>query len=313
MAKGHYIPQTFLRNFTDKTFEKELTWQILKNKENEIKSVPIDNICQKSNLYIVNSFDKQEDKEFIEKIIYSKNIESEYNASYKLLINPDKIDVSKDEKELILISILSLYYRHYDNLENKNRIDEKEINYISQYLIERGKETKFANGNLSLDFKNKDEIISKIKKINKEDFAISHFAKTLDLIKKRLNDSISVIKLPNNFSLVSSDRPFYFNDYFGFLSFCLPIDNNHLVLISPIELYDTKINRITYESDDLCTVIELINNEIQYRLSRNIIIAENKDILEGILLKRKDYGLDNISNETIDFSSILNQRNEHGY
>lgn len=312
MAKGHYIPQTYLRRFLDKSLDSEQTWQIVKTKNCKIISVPISNICQKSNLYISKAFDNKDDNEFIEKVVYSKNIEPDYNDAYKLLVNPQKNTLTHDERELIMISILSMYYRHFDNLSKKDIIDESDIKAISEFLLAKGKKTEYGNENLNLDFKNPSEIIRKVKDANKENFIIDHLRKSLELIKQRLNDSICVVRLKDEFSLISSDRPFYFNNYFGFLSFCLPIDKNHLVLISPID-NDGSITRLDYVDDDLNTVIELINNEIEFRLSKSIVISENEKVLQDYLNKRKEFGLDSVENDNIDFKSIMIDKKNFGY
>lgn len=312
MAKGHYIPQTYFRRFVDKSLNSEQTWQVVKTSNSKIIPVPISNIGQKSNLYISKAFDNKDDNEFIEKVVYSENIEPDYNNAYKILTNPDKIEITQDERELILISILSMYYRHYDNLELKNVTDEREINFISEFLKAKGKNTKYEEGNLNLDFNNPSEILNIVKELNKEDFIIEHLGKTLELIKQRINDSICVIKLNKTYPLISGDRPFYFNNYFGFLSFCLPIDKEHLVLISPVQ-HENKIIRIEYSDEDLNLIISLINNEIEYRQSRNIIISGDEYILKNFLGIRKEFGLDLIVNKDIDFETILNDKDKFGY
>lgn len=312
MAKGHYIPQTYFRRFIDKSLYSERTWQIVKTSNCKIIHVPISNIGQKPNLFISKAFDNKKDNEFIEKVVYSEKIEPDYNNAYKILTNPDKIEISQDERELILISLLSMYYRHYDHLELKNATDKSEINYISEYLKAKGKNTKYEKGNLSLDFNNPSEILNIVKDVNKENFILDHLGKTLELIKQRVNDSICVIKLNNRYPLISSDRPFYFNNYFGFLSFCLPIDKEHLVLISPVQ-NENKIIRIEYSDEDLNMVISSINNEMEYRLSKNIAISEDENILKNFLTTRKEFGFDLIENKDIDFQTILNDKDKFGY
>jgi len=152
MAKGHYIPKTYLRKFVDKSLDSEKTWQIIKTQREIIKEVMIDNICKKSNLYLLKSFTEKKDREFIERTIYSDRIEQEYNDAYNMLIDPLKVQISKDDKELLLISILSLYFRHYDNLKSINNKVQNDIENISKYLNERKSNKKITKGNISLDF-----------------------------------------------------------------------------------------------------------------------------------------------------------------
>jgi hypothetical protein len=112
----HFVPQVYLRKFAHKKEKKGnrdhfyvSSFDKIDNRE-EIKS-DIENICFKTKLYTLESIDLKK-RESIENF-FANTIESDYNRFYDIITNDNLVDISQEERELIIFTIIHLHTRNH--------------------------------------------------------------------------------------------------------------------------------------------------------------------------------------------------------
>jgi hypothetical protein len=213
--------------------------------------------------------------------IFMVTQEKDYNKFYELITNENKIQISLEERELIIITIISLHLR--------NLYWFRVINNFWADLIKR-----FDNSNpvdiyneddkilFPFEMKSVDEIILDHKKENKQVFIREHLRLTLNLIKSHLNDIIFVDKNQSNTAFITSDRPVICDNIAG--SFRLPINKDYFLTIMPNK------EKIDYDLRNIIRNDPFIDarifNIMQYENAERFIIGYN---LNEIRLARADY------------------------
>jgi hypothetical protein len=109
--RQHYVPRTYLKHFSvnrsGEFFIKALPTSACK--EERIIEINISNVCLQKDLYNLPG-DTAEKRMLIEKF-YSENYEAHYNKIHEILIDPSKKKLSDAERELIISTVVTMFYR----------------------------------------------------------------------------------------------------------------------------------------------------------------------------------------------------------
>ena len=244
--RQHFIPKSYLRNFAvspdndDKAFV-----EVMNVKTGEIIfPFSISNVCVSKNIYTIPNA-KEGDKYALENY-YAQNVDGVYPEVYRMLIDPDKIELTEAEREKILSTTLSLYFRTSKFLDAKNKELEGAYEYMDRAQEKFGDEEGELNmyvGDRNYHFKmsSLEETKQQMKMDYKMDFIIGHFQNWQNFVRHKYNSQITVLKVTNEFPLITSDNPVdIYNhkktslDIFDpNVSIQLPLDREHFLWISP--------------------------------------------------------------------------------
>ncbi len=282
--KHHFVPQVYLSKFAHTTEKKGKknrdfvsTYDKIENRE-EIKN-DVKNICFKTKLYTVNS-SKREERESIENF-YANTIEKDYNKFYDLITDDNKVCISPQERELIILTIINLYLR---NLYWFKVFNDFWTNLIKSHKHSNPVNIYSENGEILFPFEtqNMNEIIATHKKENKQAFIQKHLKLTINLVKSHFSDIIFVDTNKSDTGFITSDRPVICTNISG--SFRLPINKDYLLIIMP-----------NTENVDYNPNIIIRNNPFINSRTRNLMQYENAERyiigfdLKDILLSKNDY------------------------
>jgi len=112
VKRQHYVPRTYLKNFSSKQAGDEYCIKALpiENPQPEkIIELNIKNVCLERNLYTLPG-ENAEQKMLLEKF-YSDEIEQHYNKIYGTLTDPTKRTITPEERELIISTVVTTFYR----------------------------------------------------------------------------------------------------------------------------------------------------------------------------------------------------------
>lgn len=292
-SRHHFVPITYLKKFS--FISNKAHKAVVVNKlDNDRVFIPIlDKICLRLNLYLLKS-DDEEERQLIEKF-YNKELESNYDTVYEILTNPEKTEITPKERELIILTIISLYFRNILWLNRYTAPFDMAIEEAFRKSIESGSEkigTSF--GEVDCRGKTLEQVKKAFQELNRERFVIDHINHMLNLAKLRFQDDITVIKLKGDSEFITSDNPVKMlsQDYRNIVPFnleniiALPIDNKRQVMIMPKSWSsgDGKISRWTEERSDFQ---EMMNNSMQYENADQFVIGSQFGI--DNFLSRKDH------------------------
>ncbi|MEI6823594.1 MAG: DUF4238 domain-containing protein [Bacteroidota bacterium] len=280
----HFVPQVYLKNFAH-TIEKKgnkdhyYVSTFDKIDEREESKTDIEKICLKKKLYTIDS-DKRQERESIENL-YANTIESDYPKFYNIITDEKKFNISKEERGLIILTIINLQLRNPYLL---NSINDFWMHLINTYNYPDPLNVFTEKGKILFPFETKsiDEIITDNKKENKQFFINEHLKLTFNLVKSHFNDIIFVDTDKSDVGFITSDRPVLCNDIAS--PFRLPINRNFMLTIMPNK------ENIKYDISKIIRNNPFINartfNILQYENATRQIIGLN---LDDINLSKQDY------------------------
>jgi len=249
----HFIPRSYLKNFAIELEEGKFFVEA-KHKSEELpkaKLLSIKNICVDKNIYTL-PFTEGEEKYVLEKY-YADNVDAIYPSIYRLLVNPDIVDITLEQKKQIITTTMSLFFRtpKFLNLENAEAIST--LNYAAE-----NHKDEFGNVDIELgeyqfkfhvnDIDNQANII-RIR--NKVKFLKSHLEEWRLFVQAKMKCGICVFKVSDEVKLITSDNPVAIHSALGLPlnifdpsnMIRFPLDPNHFFVIIP-DIGQEPANRI---------------------------------------------------------------------
>ncbi len=299
----HFIPKSYLRNFGERLLGEKVFVECKQQSRegSTCKKESISNLCVKKNIYTIPN--GSEDEKYIIEKFYATNVDSIYPDIYNLLINPEIEIITKQQREKIISTTLSLFFRtpKFLNLETKqidNLVDLGMLNSIDEDGIVR-----ILHNGIEVTFHKLDaeKIKAKLKINAKIDFLGSHLEDWQNFIHFKANSAICVYKICDDIELITSDNPVCIHSVEGkeFDVFdptniiSLPLDRRHFLTIMPNSV-GTAGNRIYRSNRDKWFAL-LMNLEVQENCEEWIIGFPNsiqKHLTDQI--KYGEYSSDNL-------------------
>lgn len=298
VKRQHYVPRTYLKHFStgrsEEYFIKALPTADCR--EEKIIEMNISNVCLQKDLYTMPG-DTAEKRMLIEKF-YSDNYEAHYNKIYEILIDPSKRKLSDEERELIISTVVTMFYRttKWVNLQNDffNRILEQAYFTCQQigkdYFI-------FEKKKISIAGKTLEQLQKENKYESRPAQVLTQLQVALQLIKLRtIRDGIYVSKLvDDNCEFITSDNPVtYTNVNGGQIApfdpsniLKLPLDNKHMLFLMPYSDKDTKHLLLRHNvSGMMCFTEKLTSNFQQFENSERFMLGSDSS-LKGYLATKE--------------------------
>jgi len=298
VKRQHYVPRTYLKKFSTERSEEYFIKALPTTdcKEEKIIEINISNVCLQNGLYTLPGNTVKE-KMLIEKF-YSDNYETHYNKIYEILIDPDKKTLSDNERELIISTVVTMFYRttKWVNLHNVffNRVLEQAYFMCQQ----TGKDFfMFEKQKISIAGKTLEQLQKENKYENRPAQVLLQLQVALRLVKLRtIRDGICISKLvDDNSEFITSDNPvIYSNINGGHIApfdpsnvLKLPLDNKHMLFLMPYSDKETKHLLIRNNlSDTMCFSEKLTSNYEQLKNSERFILGSDSS-LKGYLATKE--------------------------
>jgi hypothetical protein len=238
----HFIPRSYLQNFASKKDDKFFVEAKLKTAENPEKELlSTKDICVGKNLYTLPNVEGDE-KYKLEKY-YAKEIDEVYPDVYRILVDPNSIFISKEEREKIVMTTMSLFFRTPKFLNDRN----DHLNGMMNYVIKNHQDSpgnvkfQFDEYNLNFHINDFEEVKKELKVQNKIKFINEHLKDWHDFVEFKINSGIAVFQTYQTLELITSDNPVAMHSVKGNSldpfdpsnMINLPLDAHHYLTIFP--------------------------------------------------------------------------------
>jgi hypothetical protein len=276
--RQHYVPRTYLKHFsTERSGEYYINaLPIADFNEKNINEISIANVCLQNDLYTLPG-ETPEERMLIEKF-YSDSCESHYDKIYQLLTDPNKTTLTDAERELIISTVVTMFYRTTKWITLHNDFSNRALEKVFSLCKQVGKDYfMFENKKISIANKTLEQMKKENKVGNRPVQVVTQLKVALKLIELRsIRDGIYVTKLmEDDCEFVTSDNPVcIYNLDGGYVApfdpeniMTLPLDNKHKLFLMPYSDADTKHILARHNvSGTMCYNEKLTSN---YEQSRN--------------------------------------------
>jgi hypothetical protein len=245
VKRQHFVPRTYLKNFGFQNNEEYFIHVLprLEKTVDKIFEANIKNVALKKNLYTLPG-ETVEQKMAIEKF-YSHQLESKYDSVYKLLTDPTKKTISDEERELVIATVVTMFYRTTRWINMHNEFMNRVFDQAYQLCQQTGNEFfTYEKTKFSVKGKTLDELTKEYNSEKQPIMIMTQLEVALKLITLKIQnfDGIVVSKLgDDNSRFVTSDNPVVatnvrMNPIMPFDPsniLRLPLDEKHMLLIMP--------------------------------------------------------------------------------
>ncbi|MBK7883429.1 MAG: DUF4238 domain-containing protein [Chitinophagaceae bacterium] len=299
--KQHFVPRTYLKHFAEK--KGSAHYNIIVTPKNNLNAEAIferntKSICYQKHLY-TQPGSTAEEKMLLE-TFYSQALEDKYQQIYALLVDPDKNELTEEERELVISTVATMFYR-VPNWTKKHTGFIKRVFVMSiQATAHTGqKETVIEGDKYIIEGKTVDQLTVEYIVNNKAKQVISQLKAALGLIRIRLqNDNIYIFKLEEgDQEFITSDNPVVLQNPHKqeILPFDptnimkLPLDNKHYLMLLPNDNKDN-LNRITRNkvTGGFSRREELISNTEQLQNADEYILGNTLSLVRFLAMKDQD-------------------------
>lgn len=285
----HFIPKAYLKHFAH-TRNNDTYLVTGYNKLNkEIKrDYSINDLCVETDLYTLTHFPEME---YALEDFFSKEIENNIPIMYKILVEDKQGTINPHEKDIILYTTLSMYFRTPKVLNQFSHFMSQLIFSVNHEDI---KSIKFMGHEISIEGKSFKDLKKEIKENNRINYFRTQLEIFLQFLEFKKNDGIAIIELIGENEYITSDNPVeigqeYIENVTLFdakNSIYIPLDQKHALFIAP-KIDGIHQNRVFYRRDNFFQHVML--NHMVYVNSERWVIGTKKGI-EQFLIDEDVYG-----------------------
>jgi len=298
VKRQQFVPRTYLKHFGFKK-DDEIYINVLPRLEKTPEKIfesNIKNIALKKHLYTLPG-ETVEQKMAIENF-YSEELERHYDSIYSILVNPDKEEITSEERELIISTVITMFYRTTRWISMHNGLMERVFETMFQLCAQTGKDYFMFEGHkMSIAGKTLKQFTEEHNKEQQPLMVMTQLEVAMKLIAVRIaNDGIMVSKLSeDDADFVTSDNPVTVTnpmvdrvmpfDPKNILR--LPLDSKHMLILMPNGEKETL--NIIFRNEvkgSICNMERLTSNFQQMKMAERFLFGSEKS-LKGYL-KTKD-------------------------
>lgn len=298
VKRQHFVPRTYLKHFAVEKAQEYIISVLPSTAEttDKIFEANIKAIAVEKNLYTLPG-ETIEQKMAVEKF-YSDEFEQHYNTIYNILIDSEKKVISQAERELIISTVVTMYYRTTKWVNASRGLMSRVFDQVFHLCKQTGKDYfTFEGEKISIAGRTLKEFTKDYNDERQPGMILAQLEAALKLIPLRLkNDAIMVVKLDEDDEFITSDNPVIASNLSGekFMPFDpqntlkIPLDNKHILMLIPegIVGQENLIFRKT-NKDAFSTMDKLVGNFEQMNNSEKFIFG-SKTALESYLKTKKE-------------------------
>lgn len=256
-VRQHFIPQSYLRNFAKGENGKFFIDALSSDSHEVKKNISTKDICVEKNIYTFDGIDIEK-KYDLEKF-YATNVDAVYPEVYRILTNPDVLEIDAEIKSKIILTITSMYFRTPKFLNYKNKNSDDLYDHLAKYADKKTGEVEYSFKGMDFNFNvnDLDEVKRNARIRNKEKFLLDHLAEWSKFVEVKMECGLSVIKIEDEVNLITSDNPvairamkknyWEVDDIFDANNMIqIPLDRKHFLYIYPNS--ETELNNTFWRS-----------------------------------------------------------------
>lgn len=299
VKRQHFVPRTYLKHFGVQDGQEYLV-HVLPESATEKEAIfqsNIKNVALEKHLYSLPG-ETAEQKMAVEKF-YSEELEQHYDSIYQILTDSEKMELTNEERELVISTVVTMYYRTTKWVNASRDLMGRAFNQVFVMCERTGKDYfTFGDEKISIAGRTLEEFIKEYNKERQPGMILTQLEVAINLIKIRVqNDSICVIKIDDaNLELVTSDNPVIAsnNKPERFAPFDpsnilkLPLDSQHILMLMP-ECAEGLENRIwrRLSKRPFSEIEKLTANYSQMQNSERFMFG-SKSALESYLTTKQE-------------------------
>lgn len=244
VKRQHFVPRTYLKHF-GVLRGKESLISVLPSSESDIDKVfetNIKRIAFENNLYTLPG-ETIEQKMAIEKF-YADELEQHYDRIYQILVDPSRIEITPEERDLIISTVVTMYYRTTKWVNLSKNLMSRVFIQMFELCKQTGKDYfTYENEKISIAGKTLEEFTKEFNDNRQSGMVLVQLETAFKLIALRTKfDAIVVSKLNNeNCEYVTSDNPVIASNPkteriipFNHENLLyLPLDSKHMLMLIP--------------------------------------------------------------------------------
>lgn len=290
VKRQHFVPRTYLRRFSRQKGDEFFISAIPKNADykKEIFEVNIKNIALEKNFYTLPG-ETDEQKMAIEKF-YSEELEQHYSSIYEILVNPEKTTITDQERELIISTVITMYYRTTKWVSDSNTLMSRVFSNMFELCKQANKDYFLFEGKkISIAGKTLDQFTKEYNEGTQPQKILIQLEAAYKLINLRMRtDSITVVKLQDDdLEYLTSDNPVAASNpntshiipFHPDNLLYLPLDPKNMLILIPgdVEGHENTIFRRT-SSGFFGGIEKLTSNFKQKEGSQKFILGTNSSL-----------------------------------
>ena len=294
VKRQHYVPRTYLKRFARQDGQEYFISALPNSatEKNKIFEVNIKNIELEKDFYTLHG-ETDTQKMAIEKF-YAKEFEQHYTLIYDLLVDPQKTEVTPKERELIISTVITMYYRTTKWVNASKNLMSRVFYQMFQLCKQTGKDYfTFEGEKISIAGKTLEQFTKEFNEERQPHMILTQLEVAFKLINIRLQvDAITVVKLgEDNLEYLISDNPVIasnpratrFAPFDPTNLLYLPLDPKHMLILIPekAEGLENRIFRRT--STGFMAVMEKSTSNYQQMENSERFILGTKGGLESYL------------------------------
>lgn len=295
VKRQHFVPRTYLKHFGFNKGEESYIHVLprLEQTPDKIFESNVKNVAVQRHLYTLPG-ETIEQKMAIEKF-YSDELEVHYDHIYELLINPEQKTITDKQRELVISTIITMFYRTTKWLSQHNGFMNEVFRKAYSLCEQTGRKYfLFEDRKISIEGKSLEQLTAEFNSEQQPSMVMTQLEAASKLITLRINnfDGIVVSKLgEDGAQFITSDNPVSASninhdhvmpfDPTNLLK--LPLDSKHVLMIMPNGERETK-NTIfrNVQKGAMSENQRLSSNYQQMQLSERFLFGQ-KTALEGYL------------------------------
>lgn len=317
VKRQHYVPRTYLKHFGFLNGAENFinVFPNIENENEKIFETNIKNVALEKNLYTLPG-ETIEQKMAIEKF-YADELEQHYDKIYEILINPNKIEITSEERSLIISTVVTMYYRTTKWVNLSRNLMSRVFTQMFELCEQTGKDYfNYEGEKISIAGKSLEEFTIEFNDERQPGMILIQLETAFKLIALRSKfDAIVVAKLNNeNCEYVTSDNPVIASNPktervipFNHENLLyLPLDSKHMLILVP-EVEKGNENRIfrkTYE--DVRSKSARITSNYQQMANSERFVFGSKSSLE-LYLKTKSLTEKPLTEKEANNPDIINE------
>lgn len=244
VERQHFVPKTYLKHFGRQEGRDSFVHRLPKDSidPDDIDETNTKNIGLSKNIYTLHG-ETTEQKMAIE-YFYRDHLEDHYNRMYDLLINPNKIEITAEERNLIISTVVTMYYRTTSWVTMHKRFMKRVFERVFEMSQANGKdEFKFEDETFSIKGREVKEFTQEWLRKSQPGMALTQLETAFKLIPlRKRRDTIMVADLNSvDHEFITSDNPVIAsnNKVQRLIPFDpdnmlrLPIDSKHILILIP--------------------------------------------------------------------------------
>lgn len=284
VKRQHFVPRTYLKHFGEQKGEEYFISVLprLETQEEKIFEANIKNVCLQKHLYTLLG-ETAEEKMLLEKF-YSDNYESQYDRIYELLTDPNKTTITDEERELIISTVVTMFYRTSRWITMHNDLIKRVYTIMFEMCQRTGKDYfDFEGEKISIKDKTLDGLIKEHTDSTRPLHVVSQLDIAMKLIKLRVErDGISVFKLNCDAEFITTDNPVIATNPFRESTkpfdpqniLKLPLDSKHILYLMPDSTGMTQNTVYRKElTGEMCNMEKLVANFELMNLSERFLFG----------------------------------------